>query len=307
MKNKFKFILVLLLTFIFMFAFAACNIEPLPDAGLSLDVATAEKLYKYTEENNKITLVKYIGDRTNEIEFPAKIGGKTVVAIAPQFFYCKDFIEKITIPSSITSIGDAAFAFCWNLKYISLPKYLTSISDNMLSTTSIESITIPPSVTKIGKYAFADCSELQNITMSSNINFIDERAFAKCTKLESFAVPSEVTSIGAFAFSGCSKLKNITFEQDSKLTHIGEYAFFVCESLDYVILPPSVATIDYQSTIEPYTLTLFCKAQTQPSTWDSSSILYNCFVYWYSPTKPTTNGDYWHYVNEKPTIWQTEE
>ena len=64
------------------------------------------------------------------------------------------------IPSSVTSIGDSAFAGC---------KGLTSV-------------TIPSNVTRIGPGAFAECSELTSVIIPSGVTIIEENAFDKCDK-----------------------------------------------------------------------------------------------------------------------------
>ena len=67
-------------------------------------------------------------------------------------------ITSITIPNSVTSIGDRAFENC----------------------TSLTSITIPNSVTSIGDWAFKNCSSLTSITIPNSVTFIGYRAFYGC-------------------------------------------------------------------------------------------------------------------------------
>ena len=53
-------------------------------------------------------------------------------------FYYTTSLKSVTIPDSVTSIGNTAFAYCWGLK----------------------GITIPDSVKSIGSLAFYDCNDL---------------------------------------------------------------------------------------------------------------------------------------------------
>ena len=101
-----------------------------------------------------------------------------------------------TIPSTVTSIGDAAFA-----------------PDTMAGEVSVlNSIIIPSSVASIGKYAFQSASVLDTVTFTagSTLVSIGNQAFYGATSLSSIAIPSSVTSIGRYAFSGTS-LASITF------------------------------------------------------------------------------------------------
>ena len=65
----------------------------------------------------------------------------------------------ITIPDSVTEIGDSAFRACTSLTSITIPNSVTEIGVNAFnSCTSLTSVTIPNSVTEIGNSAFAACT-----------------------------------------------------------------------------------------------------------------------------------------------------
>ncbi len=96
----------------------------------------------------------------------------------------------MTIPSSVTSIGNHAFSGCKKLA----------------------SIEMPSSVTSIGNYAFAQCSGLTSIAIPDSVTSIGERAFSTCTSLTSVAIGSGTTSIGETAFYLCSKLEQVSLD-----------------------------------------------------------------------------------------------
>ena len=81
---------------------------------------------------------------------------------------------NITIPESVTSIGDAAFLLCKNLT----------------------EVTIPDSVTNIGKSAFKYCENLTEITIPYGVISIEESVFYSCTSLTEITIPNSVTNIG---------------------------------------------------------------------------------------------------------------
>ena len=85
------------------------------------------------------------------------------------------------VPYDVTSIGQEAFYFCWNL---------TSIS-------------IPMSVTSIGDYAFGYCQELTSMNLPSGLMTIGNYAFSFCSNINSIIIPSSVTNIGKMAFDRC--------------------------------------------------------------------------------------------------------
>ena len=116
---------------------------------------------------------------------------------------CRPAVVYVTIPNSVTSIGDYAFRDC----------------------RSLTSITIPNSVTSIGIGAFYDCSSLTSITIPNSVTSIGIGAFYNCSGLTSITIPNSVTSIGSSAFYGCSGLTSITSLAEVPPT-LGTYAFY---------------------------------------------------------------------------------
>jgi hypothetical protein len=73
-------------------------------------------------------------------------------------------LTSITIPNSVTTIGDYAFSVCISLTSITIPNSVTTIGNGAFqSCISLTSITIPNSVTTIGGGAFESCSGLTSI------------------------------------------------------------------------------------------------------------------------------------------------
>ena len=150
------------------------------------------------------------------------------------------FLTSITIPSSVTNIGDVAFSSCTglpvenNLRYADT--YLVEAVDKTRTT-----YTIKTGTRFIGTYAFQDCSFLSSITIPSSVTSIGEQAFEYCSSQISITIPSSVTSIGADAFHGCEGLTSITIPES--VTSIGTYAFEYCTSLTSITIPNSVTSI----------------------------------------------------------------
>lgn len=86
---------------------------------------------------------------------------------------------EITIPNTIsfsektynvTTIGMSAFQQCYSLEKITLPNSITSIGDYAFSYSGIMNITIPENVTNIGNYAFSKCLWLESITIPNKVD-----------------------------------------------------------------------------------------------------------------------------------------
>ena len=151
-------------------------------------------------------------------------------------------LKSVTIPDSVTSIGDSAFSGCSGLTNVTIPDSVTSIGSYAFSGCSgLASVTIPDSVTSIGSYAFSNSSELKSVTISNGVTSIGEGVFRDCSGLTSMTIPDSVTSIGSYAFSGCSGLTSVTIPDS--VTSIGSYAFSDCSVLKGVTISNGVTSI----------------------------------------------------------------
>ena len=148
----------------------------------------------------------------------------------------------MTIPDSVTSIGDCAFYGCFGLTTVTIPDSVTSIGKDAFSDCSgLTSVIIPDSVSSIGYEAFNQCGRLTSVIIPDSVTSIGTRAFSGCASLTSVTIPDSVTSIGFEAFNRCMGLSSMTI--GNGVTKIGDYAFYLCKGLTSVTIPDSVKEI----------------------------------------------------------------
>ena len=260
------------------FALAVCLLTGLFSLSVSADTGDdklpSEDCYGYTYRfltENTIAITDYKGYDT-EVTIPSKIDGYTVTSVE-NFDTTKT--KKITLPETVTTIGDSAFTIYDNFSYsvleeIILPKNLKTIGDSAFSECySLKSIDIPESVTKIGSGAFYGCDNLKNISVKSDID-IGNKAFGDRYNLipaisktyedsqsdffvwngwvfeyngnsQNPAIPSGTVGIydDVFAYSD---ITSVTIPEGVKYINYG--AFQQCTSLKNIKLPNSLVRIN---------------------------------------------------------------
>ena len=194
------------------------------------------------------------------VVIPANYNGKPVISIGNSAFSYLS-ITSISIPASVTSIGDYAFNFCTSLTTVTFAagSRLTTIGQAAFAECkSLTGIEIPANVMSIGTInpdggpmgAFEGCENLKIVTFESGskLETIGSFAFADCISLTSIEIPASVTSIGGCAFSSrffdhhLYSLKTVTFAPNSRLKDIGVRTFEYT-GLTSIIIPANVTSI----------------------------------------------------------------
>jgi len=242
-----------------------------------------------------------------------------ITYIAPFAFYEKDTLKKVIIPKSVTHISDDAFRLC---------------------TALTEAVFLGDGLEYIGARAFANASSLQSIELPSTVTSIGSSAFSH-TGLTSIKIPEKIKEIPYYAFVGCANLTEIIFSENSEnledFAHVSIAAcvslknitvpkgtLFLgnilqsCSSLEWVIIPNSVKKIGSSILVGSNNAHIYFEGDT--SQWNGI-LSESCYsftdsektkaeknwekltVYFYSEEEPAEEGNFWHYVDGKPTPW----
>lgn len=156
--------------------------------------------------------------------------------------YCTT-VSNIRIGNNVR-IGNSAFFNCINLKTITLPNTIGSVSScGFDSCKQLVSITIPNQCIVIGSAAFEYCERLQNISISNGVEVIDEYAFNYCSGLSTVTLPNneDFYEIEGYTFRGCYVLKTAIIPEG--ITKIKAHAFWADYALSNITIPSTVTTI----------------------------------------------------------------
>lgn len=222
--------------------------------------------YEYTinTEDGTATITKFLGpvdsegnvDFTNhgpyDINIPSELDHHSVTGLGDYSFATEENgsplydihhhnIHSVTIPESVTSIGQSAFESCFSLDSLIIKDAATSIGASAFDGCSnLTTLSLGKNITTIGDYAFQSCSYLTNVTISQSVTSIGRQAFY-LTDLNTLTIKGSIKSMGYAAFAGCTNLTSLSLYDG--IQTIGEGAFINSTSLEAVTIPQSVTSI----------------------------------------------------------------
>ncbi len=192
-------------------------------------------------------------------------GKDTIPAYTFYSFMPNTTLKSITLPASVTTIDDEAFAYCWALTTINLPSTLRTIERRAFnSCIALNAVVLPASLTKIEEKAFSKCTALITINIPAAVTQMGRLAengysdayldvFEKCTALKTITVDPNNTSyssIEGVVFNKsmseilcCPNGKTGSYSIPTSVTEIGSGAFMNCSSINSISIPISVTII----------------------------------------------------------------
>ena len=298
---------------------------------LSVDEYFDFKIYDLSMESYEIKRKDGV-DFLGAISLPDTYHGKPVTSIKDYAFYGCNSLTSVVIPNSVTAIGDFAFAYCSSLEGVTMPNGVSRIGERAFyHCGSLASVKIPDDVEVIGLEAFAYCYRLNKVVFGNSVTNIGERAFYHCESLDYVKIRDGVTTISYEAFAYCFVLTNVdipnsitTIENNAfyhcrkltsvkippSVTSIGEFVFAYCYNLSNVVIPDSVTTISNYAFYKCDSLTDIYYNGTKEA-WNNIHIgnynypLTDATCYYYSKTKPTEEGNFWHWgENGEVVVWE---
>lgn len=219
----------------------------------------SQGLKYWTNLSNKTCTITGIGTCTDEeVVIPSVIEGCTVNIIAERAFENCQTMVSLSIPSTVTSIGDCIVSGATNLttlyynsscicnisSFMNAPIKKIVFGGSLVSklTTTVEEVIISENAVSIENNAFSDCYSLKSIVIPNTVTSIGYKAFTNCMNLQEISLPSSVTSIGYQAFEGCMALTDMVIPEG--VTELGNMLLFGCESLTSVVIPSTVTKIE---------------------------------------------------------------
>lgn len=157
-------------------------------------------------------------------------------------------LKSITLPSNLKSIGKRAFMGCTKLDgSITIPGSCTTVGEEAFKDATITGLTLSEGVETIGRYAFQGCGQLTSVTFPSSIQSVGEKAFANCGSVQTVHINSaKGATFYNRVFESCGNLTTLTIAPNS-ITDIPNFMFYECTALKNVSLPEGIKSIGVSS------------------------------------------------------------
>lgn len=286
---------------------------------LVLSLSSCEKnkfSFNLNNDGKSYTVTSYTGTKST-VNIPEKYKKLPVTAIGDEAFAANKTMKKVVIPDSVTAINYKAFSGCSNLEDIEFSKNITTIEAGTFENcVNLYAITIPEGVTAIFDGAFLGCTALSSISLPKSLAQISGLAFIGCNSLRNIIVnahhPYLTVSDGCLINKDTKTLVVATNESkipsDASVTAIGNGAFNG-RNMSYIVIPASVTSVGQFAIANCKKLSAiyYCGTASDYEAVTVEDMNLNITMqnlYFYSESEPATDGNFWHYANGLPVIWQ---
>lgn len=170
----------------------------------------------------------------------------TLITIGEAAFYDSFHSKPISIvlPVNLKKIGRSAFAGSYRrdskLVGVTLPNGLERLGDYVFQEQPIKEIVIPGSIQYMDYGILADCWKLEKVTIERGVEMLPYQMCYGCTALKTVEIPSTVREIRGYAFCECKKLKKIKIPEGVQaILDAGFYG----SGLTQITIPDTVKTL----------------------------------------------------------------
>ncbi|MBQ5973904.1 MAG: fibronectin type III domain-containing protein, partial [Oscillospiraceae bacterium] len=147
---------------------------------------------------------------------------KTTLVAAPA-------AASVSIPSTVTTIQDFAFAGNYAMTSVTIPASVTKVAYGQFEDcVNLTSVSLPAGTTEIGDYSFYGCEALRQIAIPAGVTYIGFCSF-QLSGLTDVTIPASVFVLNTDAFKLCPDLKTVRIAKG--VDTIGHEVFGWCPAL----------------------------------------------------------------------------
>ena len=205
--------------------------------------------------------------------------GNNVNIIGDNAFNGCNRLASVYIPNSVTYIGRYSFQNCDSLRYVEIPINVEEVAERAFnSCDSLHTVVwnakkaIMNGSNSYGNNVFQNCDAVKLFIIGDSVRYMSDYALRYMHSLDTIIIRGELDSIGKYAFNRIDGLDYLSFEKGmsslirigegafdnckgfkvdslilgNRLEHIGDRAFYNCDSIRYVYIPHMVDTLKWE-------------------------------------------------------------
>ena len=197
------------------------------DEGAGDVTPTSDGVFNYAlnADGESYTVSGAVDKSADAYAIPALFNSKPVTAIDKEAFRRSDYLVVVSIPATVTDIGERAFSLCRDLENVTFGE--------------------GSELNAVGARAFFECESLDNLDLPDGVKSVGEGAFNGCNSLINLTVPASVERIGKDAFE-CAYTAAIDV---SGIVYFGKVAYKYVNIYDKELPAPSVEAVIKDGTI----------------------------------------------------------
>ena len=138
-------------------------------------------------------------------------------------------LERLTLPEGLAAIPRDICSGADALREVNIPSTVTSIGEYAFAYTSLAEATLPAHVTSFGDAIFVGCRQLARLTVEEGVGELPSGVVANCHALKTVVIPPTVTNIARMALLDCTALEEVRIPASVK--NVGLHSFLHCTSL----------------------------------------------------------------------------
>jgi hypothetical protein len=167
--------------------------------------------WQYSVSGGEATIRGYSG-AAGAITFPSYVDGIPVKTIGSgNNVSGLGNVTHIVIPEGVTSIGGEAFENRSSLISVNIPSTMSLIGGAAFAFTGLQSMDLSHTTANVGESIFYGCSSLTSVKLPYNMEVARGWMFYGCSSLTELVIPSGVYSVAQGAFANCGSLTKIYF------------------------------------------------------------------------------------------------
>ncbi len=200
--------------------FSGCT--ALSDINIDKNCANYQSINGMVTSGDGKTLLYCSPGKRGEVRIP-----NSIESIETEAFKHCNYITKLSIAASVTSMGNRAFYGCSELTTV----HFEGAQDAQ------EAV--------IGYQAFERCYELSSVLFDDDVNItkLDKYAFEYCTALKSITLPASLVKIDNYALGYCSLLSEVKFAEGTVFVDVSVSAFEKSLKLTKIYIPSTMEDI----------------------------------------------------------------